>query len=292
MAKVLITGASGLIGAFLLRELQSNDEVYAISRSARRLPGATQTIALDLGTTWSMDQLPRDVDTVVHLAQSEYFRDFPLRADDIFEVNTRSTVKLLDYARATGAKQFVLASSGGVYGVGAGSFSEERPMRTGGELGFYVGTRVCSELLANCYAGHFNVICLRFFFVYGPGQQAHMLIPRLAGSIRAGRPVTLRGEHGLRLNPIHVEDAAHAVRKAMTLQGSHTINVAGPTVLSLREVAETIGQVVRRPPVFEVTPQSTPQDLVGDTARMRHLLCEPRIPFAAGIAATLAEAGT
>lgn len=289
MAKVLVTGASGLIGARLLRSLGPEDVVYAISRSSPP-PAATQTIAIDLGKPWSTDLLPRDIETVVHLAQSHHFRDFPLWAEDVFAVNTQSTVMLLDYARSIGARQFVLASSGGVYGSGPGSFSEESHVHAGGELGFYIGTRICSELLSECYSSYLNVICLRFFFAYGAGQQSHMLVPRLVESIRSGRAITLQGETGLRMNPIYVDDAVLAVRRAMNLEGCHKINVAGPAVLSLREMADEIGRVVGRVPQFEIQPGAS-RDLVADTARMRSLLCEPRTSFREGLAATITSVG-
>ena len=118
-----------------------------------------------------------------------------------------------------------------------------------------------------------------------------MLIPRLVDSIRMGRTVTLQGQSGPRMNPIHVEDAALAVSKAMAVEGSHTINVAGPTVLSLREIAATIGEVVGRGPIFEVVPQPQVQDLIGSTVRMSSVLGAPRISFADGIAATLKPQG-
>jgi nucleoside-diphosphate-sugar epimerase len=290
MSRILLTGATGLIGAQLMRCLGPDNVVYAVSRSAR-VPSATRVVTVDLGGQWSADQLPRDVETVVHLAQSEHFRDFPSEAEDIFTVNTQSTIKLLDYARRTGVRRFVLASSGGVYGGGPGMLAEDAPVKPGGELGFYIGTRVCSELLSECYANCFDVVCLRFFFVYGPDQRSNMLIPRLVDSIRSGRAITLAGEVGLRLNPIHVEDAAMAVKKALTLHGSHKINVAGPAVLSLREMAEAIGRAVGRAPLFEVDSAIAPRDLVADTERMRRLLCEPRITFSEGIATTLGSAG-
>ena len=285
MAKLLLTGATGLIGASLLKQLVPNHTVHAISRSAK-LPLATSTIGVDLSTPWSIDQLPTDVQTVVHLAQSEHFRDFPARAKDIFAVNTESTVRLMDYALNIGARQFVLASSGGVYGGGSEPFTEDAPVRSDGPLGFYLRTRICSELLADCYSNQLNVICLRFFFVYGPGQQSHMLIPRLVDSVRCGRPITLRGPEGLRLNPVYVEDAARAVANAISLKQSDKINIAGPEVVSLRGMASAIGRMVGRAPVFEVQEGVAAQDLVGDIGRMRRLLWQPQVAFADGISAT------
>ncbi len=280
--RILVTGATGLIGSHLLRSFGEDDQVYAISRSGT-VSGATQTIPLDLGRPWDISDLPADIDVIVHLAQSEHYRDFPQRADDIFSVNTLSTVKLLDYARVTGVKQFVFASTGGVYGSGADSFSEEQAIAAKGELGFYVSTRLCSEIVSECYQNWMNVICLRFFFAYGQGQRPNMLIPRLIQSVRIGQPIQLRGDKGLSINPVHVSDAVTAVRKAMILPGSHKLNVAGPDVLSLRQIAEIIGDEVERPPVFQVTPSNDNNDLIGDIARMQTHLHDPGVRFRDGV---------
>lgn len=284
--RILVTGASGLIGSHLVRSFGPDDEVYAVSRSGS-IPGV-KTISLDLGREWSIEDLPRDIDVVIHLAQSEHYREFPERAEDIFAVNTLSTLKLLDYARITGVRQFVLASTGGVYGSGADSFSEERTIAAKGELGFYVGTRLCSEILSECYQPWMNVVCLRFFFVYGEGQRRNMLIPRLVESVRAGKPIQLRGESGLSINPVYVGDAVSAVRRSMVIEGSHKLNVAGPDVLSLRAIAEIIGEEVGRAPLFEITPADDNGDLVGDIARMSTALHVPAVPFRDGLRLLLA----
>jgi UDP-glucose 4-epimerase len=283
---ILITGATGLIGSHLMKSFGPNDTVYAISRGTP-VPGATHTVQLDLGQPWRSDQLPTGVDVVVHLAQSEHYREFPQWAEDVFSVNTLSTVKLLDFARQTGVKQFVMASSGGVYGAGANSFSEDEAIVAKGELGFYIGTRLCSEILSECYAAWMNVVSLRFFFAYGEGQRPNMLVPRLVESVRAEREIQLKGEQGLSINPVHVSDAVLAVRQAMQLQGSHKLNVGGAEVLSLRRIAEIIGGALGKQPQFEVQSAASNADLVGDISRMKALLCEPRVGFEQGVRAYL-----
>lgn len=283
---ILITGATGLIGHHLLQSFDPAATVYALSRRGT-VPGATHTLPIDLGQPWSTEALPDGVDVIVHLAQSNHYRDFPLRTEDVFSVNTASTVKLLDYARATGVKQFVLASSGGVYGAGANSFAEDETITANGELGFYIGTRLCSELLSECYAAFMNVVCLRFFFAYGPRQRPLMLVPRLVDSVCAGRAIKLRGENGLSINPVYVNDVVSAVQGAMTLAGSHKINVAGPEVLSLRRMAEIIGDTVGKEPLFDIQPANSNADLVGDISRMKSLLCDPQVKFEQGVRAYL-----
>lgn len=276
--RLLVTGGTGLIGRHLLPVLARDYEVWAVVRTEpERLPGGVRAVVHDLATPRLPAELPRAAHGVVHLAQSERFRDFPQEARDIFEVNVGSTARLLDWTRAVGAKRFVYASSGGIYGHGETGFREDevRPSRP---LGFYLASKQCAELLVESYTPHLQVAILRPFFAYGPGQRATMLIPRLVRAIAGGRPVTLQGEHGLRLNPVHVDDAVRAMERALHLPESHKINVAGPETLTLREIAEAIGQELGRTPVFERRP-GAPAHLVGDIERMTALLGAPRIRF-------------
>jgi len=271
----LLTGASGLIGAETLKQFSEDWQVFGVSRHS--------AIPLDLSAPWEEEALPPSVDAVVHLAQSENFRNFPEAAESVFSVNTLSTLKLLDYARRVGAKTFVLASSGGVYGFGNKPFSEDASISYGGELGFYLKTKLCSEILAETYSPYMNIIILRFFFVYGPGQKTIMLIPRLVNSVMTGQPIKLQGTDGLRINPTSVEDAARAIVHALSLEKSDTINVGGPEILSLRDIGGIIGNVLGRDPVFEMAPTEQPNDLVADIHKMTTVLGAPTVTFQEGI---------
>src|SRR5690606_28137079 len=110
-----------------------------------------------------------------------------------------STLKLLDYARHQGARTFIYASSGGIYNAGSHLCSEDANIYIGRDLGFYINSKLCSEILIESYAEHMTVIILRFFFVYGPGQRTSMLIPRLVQSVYEGKIITLDGENGLHI---------------------------------------------------------------------------------------------
>jgi nucleoside-diphosphate-sugar epimerase len=180
----------------------------------------------------------------------------------------------------------VFASSGGVYGSADTSLNEALPVLAEGNLGFYLGSKLCSEIVTLNYAKLMNVAILRFFFVYGPRQRRTMLIPRLIDSVRAGAPVTLQGTDGLRINPIYVADAADAVVRSLAIEGTSKINVAGPEILSLREICETIGQAVGRRPVYKSEP-GEPRHIIGDIAKMKELLAPPRVAFRDGLRSVL-----
>ena len=227
--------------------------------------------------------LPRKVDVIVHLAQSPFYKNFPDKADHIFEVNVHGTLRLLEYARSAQCKRFVLASTGGVYGFGDHPFKEAEAIALPAVPGFYPATKMSAELLAANYAAYMDLITLRFFFVYGEGQARNMLVPRLIHSVLEGRSIQLQGADGLRINPTYVGDAVSAMARSCELEGSHIINVGGPENLSLRQMACHIGHAAQKTPVFEVQEREVAHQLVGDIGEMKRLLGEPKIRFEEGV---------
>jgi len=265
--------------------LREDWERYALVRNTSdAVSDGIHYIKCDLANDWNVKGFPESVDAVIHLAQSEHFREFPTQAERIFNVNTISTLRLLEYARRAKARIFVLASSGGIYGHGDEGFREDKAITAKGDLGFYLGTKLCAEVLAENYTPHMNVIILRFFFVYGSGQRPTMLIPRLVKVVKEEQAIILHGKDGLKMNPIYVTDAASAVYRCLELTESQKINIGGPEILSLRQVGQQIGKVLRKDPVFEVKKDIPPQHLVGDIKKMTHLLGQPIVKFEEGIA--------
>jgi UDP-glucose 4-epimerase len=280
MKKIIVTGATGLVGSHLLLQLARHFEVHAISRTTRIAENENENENViwhqaDLNGDFDLLKLPVSVGAVIYLAQSENFRDFPIKAIDVFQVNTAKMLEMLDYARGAGARSFIYASSGGVYGVGGNGFSEDITLNASGENGFYLSTKICSEILAENYKEFMNIVVLRFFFVYGKGQKRSMLIPRLIDNIRQGNPITLQGDVGISINPIHVSDAVASVMAALNLKGFHKINVAGPEVLSLKQIGEIIGDKIGVKPIFKYDSQKIPGNLIGKIEKMKKNLIVP-----------------
>jgi UDP-glucose 4-epimerase len=278
MSKILISGANGLLGKKVTDKLvKEGHQVYSLTKVTPKNPiNGAQYIPVDLSTNWSFNVLPQKIDKIIHLAQSSNFRDFPNNALDVFKVNIESTARLLDYAHKIGAQQFIYASSGGVYGNSSQAFKENAPIVPLGKLGYYLGSKTCGEILVQSYASVFQVVVIRPFFMYGPGQNRSMLIPRLFDSVKLGKSVSLQGKNGIRINPIHVEDASEAVTASLSLNESSTFNIAGPEVLSLREICESMGKFLGKEPVF-INQPGDPNDLIADISAMRNKLVSPQI---------------
>jgi nucleoside-diphosphate-sugar epimerase len=284
MTSVLVTGAAGLIGRTLIKLCLAHDwTVYALCRRARPNCGTlVKDITLDLSTGFDLSLFPKRIDSVVHLAQSNHYRDFPTHANDLYGVNVISTSRLLDYAYSAGASQFIYASTGGLYIPSSGYLSENAAIHSPGKLGAYYASKICGELLVQTYSSYFAATILRPFFAYGPGQKASMLIPRLLANVRSGKPIQLQGECGLALNPIHCLDAANAIVSSIKNPSSAVINIAGPEVLTIREMATLSAMHFDVQPVFEQL-SGEPQSLIADTSLMESALCAPVIKFSDSI---------
>jgi len=85
----------------------------------------------------------------------------------------------------------------------------------------------------------------------------------------------LQGENGIHINPIHVEDAAAAVVASLTLEKSGIFNLAGPDILSIRTICESMGKYLKKKPNFKVLP-GYQKDLIGDISNMKQKLILPK----------------
>jgi UDP-glucose 4-epimerase len=280
---VVVTGASGLIGQSVVERLSTLHEVICVGRHPAAVGAEITHIEADLTDSTFADRLPRRADAVVHLAQSLFYADFPNRSGDVFAVNVAALAALLNWAIRAGVRRVIHASTGGLYGRGSRPFKEDDPPDMSGSLSFYFRTKRCAEILAEGYGDFFSVLSLRPFFVYGPRQRRSMLIPRLVDKVACGHPITIDGTDGIHLNPVHVEDVAMLVDRALDLDISGVVNIAGTETIALRKLAMLIGDRVGRAPVFFTSGESSGGDVVGDISRMSRLHT-PIVSLAEGIA--------
>jgi len=270
MSRILITGAAGFIGTHLVRALRARHEVLGLVRTAPTGEAAegVRWIVHDLTQPLDCSRLPENIDAVIHLAQSRFYKQFPDRADDIFEVNTHSTFRLLEYARQADAGSFIFASSGGIYGCRYEKFVETDPVSP---LGFYFTSKYSAELLVANYRQYFRTVVLRPFFVYGPGQKG-MLMPTLLGRVARGETVVVEGDPGLRVNPLHVADAVRVFEPALSLGTSGLFNIAGDESVTITDLVALMGEILGKKPSVVHTEADPDGDLIGDNTRMKEVL--------------------
>ena len=266
--KIVMTGASGFVGSHLLRRWASAHEIFILPRNSE----------------WKKI-LPGKADAVVHLAMVS--GPFPDKALEMFEVNTLFTQRLLDYARQSGVKKFLFASTGDVYGVKAGASLESDPAKPSG---YYAITKHLSELLMKGYSDFFETCSLRIYRPYGPGQKDR-LIPKLAESIRKGIPVFVENGERPLLSPIYIDDLAEAFDRVLNRSCSGILNLAGSQIVSMKELIERIGEAVGSKPKIEEASHPS-GDQIGDITLMKQKLgLWPMIGLPEGIKRTFTGKG-
>lgn len=276
--RVLVTGANGLLGREVIRQLvlQGNEPILGVSQRRPGVEAGLDQVVLNVAEGSFERTMPARLDSIIHLAQSRKFKKFPQFADDVFKTNVWLTQSLLQHAEKNGVERFVLASSGSVYRTKkSGWLHEKSPLVRPGEGGHYAASKLSAELITQAYSHLLDVQVLRFFYLYGPGQNREMLIPRLIERVRAQETVSLEGRQGLRFNPIYVTDAAQAVLAAQGLRGSHCLNIAGPAETNLRTVLEKTARILGKPLLIDCQGTRSPITLA-NTNLMGELVGWPR----------------
>ena len=265
--KLIVTGANGFIGQHLVSRLSARHEIFAPMREPNIATAceAVSTIEWDLAGQLNVRTLPETIDVIVHLAQANV--PFPEAANELFAVNTIATQQLLDYARRAGARQFILASTGDVYGRRRGLSTETDAAQP---ADYYAVTKYAAELVAQAYSGFLNPCIMRLYQPYGPGQSGR-LVPKLAELIRRREAVRLHKGDRPRLTPLYVDDVTCAIERAIDCCYAGVVNIAGNRIISMRELAEAIGQTLETEPVFEETGEDS-ADLMGGNGLMKQVL--------------------
>lgn len=289
MPRILVTGGTGFIGKHLLARLQQIFQVYAITRNIDTISSNNQVhwIEQDLSKPLDFNLLPESIDAVVHLAQSEHYRSFPEMSIEVFQVNTYSTIQLLEYARRAGAKNFVLASTGGLYGYGEVPFQEEDSIHPEEfykmPLSHYFASKFASELFVKSYQKLFSTVICRFFFVYGAKQRGQ-LVANLIKKIQSGEPISVAGNPGIMMNPICVFDAVRVIESALLSTESGIFNISGDEKVTITDLVRLISKVTRKSSEIVYNSSITTGNVLGDNAKMKKILgVYPQISLLEGL---------
>jgi nucleoside-diphosphate-sugar epimerase len=247
---LLIIGAGGFLGSHLavfLKKQNENGLVYCTSRTFRN---ERDLIYLDVNNPETFYNLPKHIDIIYYTVMSSNYHHFPEYASEIWNTNVQGLFRTLEYARNIGVKHFILASSGSVYAPSKYLLNENSALAIGGGSNFYAATKIAAEALVNSYTEFFSISCLRFFFPYGKGLAPYMLLSRMMHNIKNKLPIILDGNDGFEFNPIYIDDAVSACVAASSLEGLHTINVAGPEKITLGGICRIMGNILGYEPNF------------------------------------------
>lgn len=286
--KALVIGSGGYMGRHLMLGL-ANAGVNGVGISS----GNGSGIDPSSGLLPADFVIPPGTSVVVYLAQSPRYRQVPEQASHVLAVNAQSAVRAAISARAAGVRRFIYVSTGTVYAPSFSPLGEDAPVRRDN---WYALSKLHGEEALALFRGDMDVIVVRPFGIYGPGQSGR-LVPNLIASIRADRPVTLQprldapdDRDGLRISLCYVDDATGILLRLARDGGPACLNLAGPDALSIRAMAQSIGALLGRSPIFEISPSCRDSDLVADIGLLADTVSPKFTMFREGLEKVVAAA--
>lgn len=197
-------------------------------------------------------------DTVIHLAARAGVRPSIEDPKAYIDTNITGTYNLLEASRVTGVKKFVFASSSSVYGLSkVVPFSESLPLPQ--TLSPYAATKLAGEHLCGNYSNlhGLNVVCLRFFTVYGPGQRPDLAIYKFTHHIENGIPIPKFGDGNTRRDYTYIDDIVQGVLAATDYDGAKfdIFNLGESETTTLNELIAALEAATGKKAVIQQLPE-------------------------------------
>lgn len=235
--KVLVTGAAGFIGAFLVKKLleETDDVIVGLDNlNSYYDPGikdARLRMLADLDTDGRFTFVRGDLcdaalierlfaqngfDVVVNLAAQAGVRYSIENPRAYLESNLVGFFNILEACRHHPVKHLVYASSSSVYGGNKKvPFSEED--RVDSPVSLYAATKKSNELMAAAYSKLYSIPAtgLRFFTVYGPMGRPDMAYFGFTEKLRRGDTIKIFNMGDCRRDFTYVDDIVEGVRRVM-----------------------------------------------------------------------------
>ncbi|MFZ2906423.1 MAG: TIGR01777 family oxidoreductase [Cyclobacteriaceae bacterium] len=264
MRKILITGASGLIGARLTEMLlQKGHRVVHVGRGENR--GEVPFFKWDVSGSVMQEEAFYGVDAVVHLAGAGVAekRWTPKRKREILESRTKSTALLAQYVEGNHlVKTVVAASAIGYYGIDCGDeeLTEDSPPG--------------KDFLAEVVKAWENevdkiknkrLVKLRIGIVLSGKGGA---LKEMAKPVRWGVGAAL-GSGKQQTSWIHIDDVCNMFIYALENESLNGVyNVTGPSAVSNEYLTKAIARTLRKSLWLPNVPTSVLKIVLGEMADM------------------------
>lgn len=257
--RVFVTGGAGFIGSHTVRRLRAGGHdvvVYDDLSAGRRERLDGLGAPLVVGSVTDRDAVQAAIggcDAVLHLAARVSVPASWADPADFEAVNVGGFRVVLEAARQAGVRRVVVASSCAVYGSLPGL-----PKREGDALAPespYAASKLANEAYASAWsrAGGLEVVALRYFNVFGPGQDPAgpygAVVPRFVQAALRGEALEVHGDGEQGRDFVAVTDVAAANEAALTAPGvgGRVFNVGGGRMQTINGLAELVGRTVGRP---------------------------------------------
>jgi nucleoside-diphosphate-sugar epimerase len=274
--KIAISGASGLIGTFLIDVLmyrnnhyKDNITIYALGRSIEKINRRFKDYLESPFFVFCQQDLQQPlylntrIDYIIHGASNTHplaYANDPINTVLLSIIGTKN---IFDFAVKSEVKRILFLSSVEIYGENRGdveSFTEDycgyidsNTLRAG-----YPEGKRAAEALCQAYIDekHLNIIIARCCRVYGPtmGDEDSKVIAQFIRNVCNNEPIVLKSKGTQQYSYCYVADICCALL-LLLLQGENgeAYNIADPkNKESLSEIAGILSEYIHTDIVFEI----------------------------------------
>lgn len=291
--KVIVTGGTGFIGAHLVERLLSLGADVTVLTRKKVLTNKKNLayIQFDLSESTLSDfeavaQKVGPTDCAVYAAASILPRS--KGTENLLEAKKNNLDPYVLFLETFGkrTRKNVYTSTVDVYGrPEVEMYDEQHPIRP---ISTYGLNKYCGEKFLELWSLHEEVpySMVRFSQVYGPNEPLVRVIPFAIDALKTGKSFTLVGGGKDKRRFLYVLDAVQAVILAMQVDTNNVCNIAGPDVISIAGMIETIESVYEKAIKTEVKPAvGKPNHNVPSISKAQQILgFEPQFSFEQGIA--------
>ena len=252
--KILVTGGAGFIGSHLVKALvKSGHEVIVADILLRGNKIDKETFSkidfqnADVRDNAKMKELSKGCGLIFHFAAVlgvDVVADNPVETMDTEVIGMRN---IAHAALENGVGKIIYASTSGIYGHSAIDQTVTESISVDPRTSYAIAKRY-NEIYLGALSEEkgLNSISLRFFNVYGPGQDNRMVVPRFIEQAKANEPMTVFGEGKQTRDFTYIDDAIKSCLLLMDhVQGAEIYNIAHEREINILELAETIKKLIK-----------------------------------------------
>ena len=252
---ILVTGGAGFIGSHLVdRFVVLGHKVHVVDdlsagKHERLNKGATFH-HLSINAPALADVFQREhPNVVVHLAAQASVVASTRQPDHDADINVIGTIRLLEYAKASGVERFIYSSTGGaLYGDPKKLPCEETdPIAP---LSPYGMSKYCSELYIDLFRRlhKLNAVVLRYGNVYGPRQDPHGeagVVAIFGRLMLSGKQPTIFGDGKQERDFVYVGDIVDANVRALDAGDGRVYNIGSGQPTSVNRIFQALKGIIQ-----------------------------------------------
>jgi UDP-glucose 4-epimerase len=310
--KVLVTGGAGFIGSNFSNINKDKFEITVLDNLLLGDPANVEDqekVKFLKGDACDLEDLKKcgdSFDYVVHLAGTS---SAPMFMEDGFVTgyvnSVKSFVQTLEFARKSGARKFLYASTSSLYGNNPVPLTEDQRVMPPNH---YSVTKFLYENCSSCYNKVYpeiEIVGFRFMSVYGPNEEAKCayanIISQFIWDIVRGKAPIIYGDGTQYRDFTNVRDVVQGLTLALETKeplGNEVFNIGTGDFASLNDISSMINENIEKSGKIRIDPEYIPnpvkegyvQSQCADISKISQKLgYKPNVKLADGIAEQVAK---